>query len=234
MKEYISKFESLGTVDGPGVRAVVFTSGCPLRCVYCHNPETWDRSYGTLMESSELVSKIMRLYPYIKNGGVTFSGGEPLLSGEFLLEVARELKSYGLHLALDTAGSVIGDTTRELLALIDLVILDVKFTTEDGYKRYTGGSLERTLEFLSMLNDLNKDVWIREVVVPGINDSPEDIIALKELLSPYGCIKKIELLPFRKLCVPKYVSLGLDFPLSDVPEMDKARLSELEKLLNMD
>ena len=234
MQGYISKFESLGTVDGPGVRAVVFTSGCPLRCVYCHNPETQDPVGGRLTDKDELVARIRRLYPYIKDGGVTFSGGEPLLSAKFLCEVARELKADGIHLALDTSGAVINEDALALLDLCDLVLLDVKFVTDSAYKLYTGGSLCRTLEFLALCEERKKPVHIRQVTVPGINDNERDIIALRELLLPYTCVKKIELLPFRKLCLPKYEALGIPFPLSDTPEMDTERLSELSLLLNMD
>ena len=221
----------MGTLDGPGVRAVVFASGCPLRCIYCHNPDTWERSGGEPVDAKELAERIIRLYPYIKRGGVTFSGGEPCVQAEFFSELARLLKQGGLHIALDTSGAILNGATLELLGLVDLVLLDVKFTSEDDYLRYTGGTLSATLEFLSVLEERKLPTWIRHVVVPGINDTDGDIRRLGELLSPYSCIEKIELLPFRKLCLEKYGALGIPFPLRDTPEMNEARLSELEKAL---
>ena len=226
MTGYISKLETLGTLDGPGVRAVVFSSGCPLRCVYCHNPDTWES--GDEISETALAERIIRVYPYIKRGGVTFSGGEPCLQAEFFASLARILRERGLHIALDTSGAVMNDGVKELLSVTDLVLLDLKFTSEDDYLRYTGGSLSETLAFLDYLNEKKIPVWIRHVVVPGINDEKEDILRLRDILSPYACIEKTELLPFRKLCTEKYESLGIPFPLLETPEMDAEKLRELE------
>jgi len=221
----------MGTVDGPGVRAVVFAQGCPLRCDYCHNPDTWDKASGSLTDSQELAYKIIRYYPYIKNGGVTFSGGEPLLQAEFFIEVAKKLKEKGLHIALDTCGHADNPFVDELLRICDLILLDIKFTNEEDYKKFTGGSLNRTLEFLRKLERLKKDVWIREVVIPEINDSEENIVKLSEILKEFSIIKKVELLPFKKLCLEKYEMLGLTFPLKNTPEMNTQKLSELQEKL---
>lgn len=229
MTGYISKLETLGTLDGPGVRAVVFSSGCPLRCVYCHNPDTWES--GDEISETALAERIIRVYPYIKRGGVTFSGGEPCLQAEFFASLARILRERGLHIALDTSGAVMNDGVKELLSVTDLVLLDLKFTSEDDYLRYTGGSLSETLAFLDYLNEKKIPVWIRHVVVPGINDEKEDILRLRDIISPYACIEKTELLPFRKLCTEKYESLGIPFPLLETPEMDAEKLRELEALL---
>lgn len=231
MKGYIHSLQSLGTVDGPGVRAVIFSSGCPLRCIYCHNPDTWDMRAGSHCESDELAERIIRLYPYIKNGGVTYSGGEPCLQAEFFCELSKRLKDKGLHIALDTSGCVDNSDVDKLLGYIDLVLLDIKFTTEEDYKRYTGGSLDKTLRFLDKLEKLGKDTWIRHVVVPGMNDTEEDILRLRGLISPYSCIKKVELLPFKTLCIEKYKSLGIDFPLADTPQMDSESIDALKKIL---
>ena len=133
---YIHSLQSLGTVDGPGVRAVVFSSGCPLRCIYCHNPDTWRSEDGEQVSVGELTSKIKRLYPYIKNGGVTLSGGEPCMQAEFFTALIRELKAMGLHIALDTSGAVYNERVDELLSLCDLVLLDIKFTSEEKYRRF--------------------------------------------------------------------------------------------------
>lgn len=221
----------MGTVDGPGVRAVLFTEGCPLRCAYCHNPDTWEMKEESLVSSEEIAEKIIRLYPYIKNGGVTFSGGEPCMQSDFLYEVAVLLKEKNLHIALDTSGCILDESTKKLLSVTDMVLLDVKMTSEEDYERYTGGSLGKTVEFLSFLEDKGIEAWIRHVVVPGINDSEEDILRLKALLSPYKCITKTELLPFRTLCLEKYENMGIAFPLRDTPQTDGEKLKKLQELL---
>ncbi len=231
MKGYVHSLQSMGTVDGPGVRAVLFTEGCPLRCAYCHNPDTWEMKKESLVSAEKIAEKIIRLYPYIKNGGVTFSGGEPCVQSEFLYEVALLLKEKGLHIALDTSGCILDDSTKKLLSVTDMVLLDVKMTGEEDYKKYIGGSFVKTMEFLSYLEENGIETWIRHVVVPGINDSSEDITKLKEILSPYRCITKTELLPFRTLCLEKYENTGIEFPLKDTPQMDREKLKELQKII---
>lgn len=226
MKGKIHSIQSLGTVDGPGVRAVVFTSGCPLRCIYCHNPDTWEMR-GEEWDAKKLAEKLLRLYPYIKNGGVTFSGGEPCLQAKFLTELASFLKERGLHIALDTSGAVYSKDVDLLLDTVDLVLLDIKFTDDEAYKLNTGATLTQVVEFLDRLEEKGKDVWIRHVVVPDLNDSDDDIKRLAQLIKPYKCVKKTELLPFKKLCLEKYESLGIPFPLRDTPEMSAGRLAEL-------
>ena len=231
MTGYIHSLQSLGTVDGPGVRAVVFSSGCPLRCVYCHNPDTWVLKDGTPTEPSELAERIGRLYPYIKNGGVTLSGGEPCLQAEFFLELVQILHGMGLHVALDTSGAVTTDAAMRLVRECDLILLDVKFTTEERYKLYTGGTLSGAMSVLRECERVGRPVWIRQVTVPGINDTEADIDALAELLSPYTVIERAELLPFRRLCLEKYDSLAIPFPLRDTPAADAATVKALEDRL---
>ena len=231
MRGYVHSLQSLGTVDGPGVRSVVFLSGCPLRCVYCHNPDTWERQESQLTDAEELAARLLRFYSFIKNGGVTFSGGEPLLQAEFVTEVAERLKQEGLHIAIDTCGTPITAATERLLAVADLFLLDIKMTTEEDYKRYTGGSLAATMAFLDKLEQMQKDVWIRHVVVPGINDTEEDILRLAELIKGYTCIKKVELLPYKNLCLEKYKALNLPFPLEATPPMRAEEIAKLEKVL---
>jgi pyruvate formate lyase activating enzyme len=231
MKGYVHSIQSLGTVDGPGVRTVVFTEGCPLRCAYCHNPDTWERREEDLTEAKDLAEKILRLYPYIKNGGVTFSGGEPCLEAEFLTELARILKEKELHIALDTSGAVLNERVKALLSLTDLVLLDIKMTTEADYAKYIGSSFSSVLSFLDVLQAMGKPTWIRHVVVPSINDTEEDILRLKALLRGYTCIEKIELLPFKTLCLEKYKSLGTPFPLAGTPALSGESLEKLKKLL---
>lgn len=221
----------MGTVDGPGVRAVLFMQGCPLRCVYCHNPDTWEMKKGNLLSAEEVAEKIIRLYPYIKNGGVTFSGGEPCVQSDFLYEVALLLKERKLHIALDTSGCILDDSTKRLLTVTDMVLLDIKMTDEENYRKYTGTSLSKASQFLSYLEEQHIETWIRHVVVPGINDTQKDIIKLKEMLTPFSCITKTELLPFRTLCLEKYENLGIDFTLRETPQMNAKALEKLQKIL---
>ncbi len=228
---YIHSLQSLGTVDGPGVRAVVFAAGCPLRCIYCHNPDTRKMSDGTPTEADEIAARIFRLFPYIKDGGVTFSGGEPLLQAEFFTALSQRLKERGLHIALDTSGCVLNEGVMRLLDLVDLVLLDVKFDDEDAYFRNTGGSFLQTVAFLEELKRRNMPTWIRRVIIPNVNDTREDMLRLRELLSGYTNIERVELLPFRKLCLEKYQSLGIEFPLADTPEMSEAKIRELYEWL---
>jgi pyruvate formate lyase activating enzyme len=231
MKGYVHSLQSLGTVDGPGVRSVVFLSGCPLRCIYCHNPDTWDKKEAQLTDAKELSERLLRFYSFIKNGGVTFSGGEPLLQAEFVAEVTELLHKGGLHVAIDTCGAPMTPATERLTDIADLFLLDIKMTTEEDYKRYTGGSLEATMAFLNRLEEKGKDVWIRHVVVPGINDTEEDVLRLASLIKGYRSIKKVELLPFKNLCLEKYKALNIPFPLDGTPPMSADASEALEKVL---
>ena len=231
MKGYIHSLQSLGTVDGPGIRAVVFASGCPLRCIYCHNPDTWNMTEGTLTDANEIAEKIVKLKPFFKNGGVTFSGGEPLMQAEFFAELAGLLKKQGLHIALDTSGCIDNPSVDKLLEVTDLVLLDIKMTSNEDYQKYIGTDLERVMAFLDKLQKLGKEVWIRHVVVPGINDNQDDVLKLKDMLGKYTCISKIELLPFKNLCLEKYESLDIEFKLKDTNPMKNEEIEKLNNLL---
>ncbi len=231
MKGYIHSLQSLGTVDGPGIRAVVFASGCPLRCIYCHNPDTWNMTEGTLTDANEIAEKIIKLKPFLKNGGVTFSGGEPLMQAEFFAELAGLLKKDGLHIALDTSGCIDNPSVDKLLEVTDLVLLDIKMTSDEDYQKYIGTDLNRVMAFLAKVQKLGKEVWVRHVVVPGINDTPEDILKLKEMLKGYTCISKTELLPFKNLCLEKYENMGIEFPLKDTLPMTNEEIEKLNNLL---
>lgn len=225
----ISSVQTMGAVDGPGIRFVAFMQGCPLRCGYCHNPETWKINGGTEYTASELFDKIKRYKNYFgENGGVTFSGGEPFMQAEFVLEVIKKCKDSGIHTAVDTSGNILNE---ELINSADLVILDIKMTNEEDYKKYTGGSFKKTLEFLKLCEKYNKDVWIRQVIVPGINDNEENITCLADIIKEKSFIKKVELLPFKKLCSAKYQNLGIRFKFEDYPEADKECIERLTKLL---
>ena len=234
MKGIISGVQSLGTVDGPGVRFVVFAAGCPLRCAYCHNPETWEKR-GEEIEAEALAEKILRFKPYIKNGGVTLSGGEPLMQGEFFAALAAILKRENLSVALDTSGNYFDEHTEKLVDLCDLFLLDVKFDSEEDYRRFTGGSLKKTLFFLDMLKAKEKRVWIRQVVLEGINSGEEHAEKLKSILAPFkGAIEKTELLPFRKLCMEKYHRMNIRFPFENLVETSKITLDRMNAVLSAD
>lgn len=233
MEGYIHSVQSFSTVDGPGIRSVVFLGGCPLRCIYCHNPDTWTMVGFPRTEPSEIVGRLLRFKPYIKNGGVTFSGGEPLLQAEFVSECTELLHENGIHTALDTSGAIYNGDVSKLIDKIDMVLLDIKFTSQEDYEKYTRGSLKKTLLFLDELEKLNKPTWIRHVVVPGLNDTEQDIEKLKEIIKPYSAIiKRVDLLPFRKLCIEKYDKLELKFKLRDTPELDNDKLTQLKEILN--
>lgn len=219
MEGKISSILSMGTVDGPGIRTVIFFQGCPLRCAYCHNPETHDFNAGTLMTANDVFKKILPNMRYFKgNGGVTLSGGEVLYQAEFATELLRLCKTRHIHTALDTSGCILNDDVKKLLEYTDLCLLDIKMTSEEDYKKYIGGSLKNALEFLEYLDSIKMPVWIRQVIVPDINDTKENYRTLLELIKPYKCVEKVELLPFRKLCLEKYETMGLSFPLKDTRE----------------
>lgn len=233
MKASIDSIETFGLVDGPGIRTVIFFNGCNLRCKYCHNPEMW-RKKDENYTPEEIVEKVIRCKPYFKNkGGITFSGGEPLLHSEFIIEVAKILKKENIHIALDTAGYGNGDYDK-ILDYIDLVILDIKHTTREGLKNLTGGDIEKVEEFIKALNKKNKAVWIRQVIVPGVTDSLEYITSLAEYIKKINNIEKIEFLPYHHLGEEKYQVLNIPYPYKDKPEMDKDKCQKLyEKFIQI-
>lgn len=231
IKASIDSIETFGLVDGPGVRVVVFFNGCKLRCKYCHNPEMWTKKENNY-SPQELVDKIKRYKPYFKNnGGVTFSGGEPLLHSKFIIETAKLLKQENIHIALDTAGVGLGDY-EELLKYIDLVILDIKHTQPHGYKELTNLELDEVERFIQETNKQNKPVWIRQVIVPGIMDNYEYIDSLIEYLKHINNIERVDFLPFHRLGREKYITLGLEYPYEDKNEMDKEECNKLYKYFN--
>lgn len=227
----ISSFQSLGTVDGPGIRAVVFMQGCPLRCHCCHNPETWETDGGDEITADELFHKIIRCKSYFRNnGGVTFSGGEPLLQSDFLLEFLPKLKDEDIHIAIDTSGCVLNDKVKQVINFCDLVLLDFKYTNSDDHLKYTGMDIKKAEDFLSFLNQINKPTWIRQVIIPDINDNEVSLKKLALLKDNYRCIEKIELLPFRKLCIEKYSNLGINFPFKNIREATKEDIDNCKKI----
>lgn len=231
MEGRILSFESMGLVDGPGIRAVVFMQGCPLRCKFCHNPDSWECGAGQTISSEELFAKIQRFRPYFERsgGGVTFSGGEPLLQKDFVLEVFKKCKAAGIHTCLDTSGVGNGDY-EELLRYTDLVLYDVKAVDAEGYRSICGGNIDVTEKFQRALLKSGVETVIRQVVVPGINDSDEYMEKLKSYMKEkIPQAKAVELLPYHLMGLHKYKKLGLPEPLTGVPAMSKAKAQELHK-----
>lgn len=228
VKGSIDSIETFGLVDGPGIRTVVFLNGCNLRCKFCHNPEMWKKREFNY-DSIDIVKKVLRSKPYFKNGGgVTFSGGEPLLHIDFLLETCKELKKEGIHIALDTAGVGLGNY-NELLKYVDLVILDVKAINDEMYFSITGHkSLEDVSEFIRQLNNSGNDVWVRQVIIPDINDNLEYMDGLASYIKDnIKNVKKVEFLPFHRLGREKYIKLGIPYPYEDKDDMNKNKCDSL-------
>lgn len=228
----IHSFESMGAVDGPGLRFVVFMQGCPMRCVYCHNPDTWEFAGGEEYTPQQVVEKALRYAPYWKaGGGVTISGGEPMMQSAFCAEVFRLLREKGVHTALDTscAGEIAG--AKEVLKHTSLAMVDVKFLSEEAYREHCGGSFAQVEQFLRLTERMGVPLWVRHVVVPGLTDGEAQVAALGAYAKKFSNLEKIELLPFRKLCLPKYEQMGIPFPLLATPEADEAMVERLRKLL---
>ncbi len=227
----INSYQSLGAVDGPGVRFVVFMQGCNFKCKYCHNPETLSFKTENMISKDALVSKIERYKSFIfDKGGVTFSGGEPLCQAEKLIDVFKTLKEKGYHIALDTNGSILNDSVKKLLDFTDLVLLDLKMPDNDLYNEYTGFKLDHVMFFFRYLNEINKKTWIRQVIIKGVNDTLLNINFLKEI-KKYKNVEKIELLPFRKLCETKYQQMNIGFPMKKFDETDGDTIQKLYNLL---
>ena len=228
MKGRVSSLQSLGTVDGPGLRYVIFLQGCPLRCVYCHNPETWDPAGGREYAPEELVEKVLRCRAYFgEQGGVTVSGGEPLLQAPFVAELFRQLKEAGVHTALDTSGAGDLQQAAQVMDWTDLVLLDLKFPDEAGYRRYCRGSWAQTQAFAALAGEKRVPLWVRHVVVPGLNDSLKDLRAIKAQAESLPGFQKLEWLPFHNMCLEKYQQLGLPFPLEGTPALEDQDLAHL-------
>ena len=222
----------MSTKDGPGIRTVIFMQGCKLRCLFCHNPETWSEKYNLEISADDLLKRILKYKNYYgNNGGVTFSGGEPLLQPKFLTEILKKLKDFGIHTCIDTAGCGIC-SYEEILKYVDLVILDIKAITEDNYFKITGNKIDEYNKFLDTCKRMNKKLWLRQVIVPGINDTVEYINELKEYIKTIPNVEKVELLPYTTLGVKKYQELGIKYNLDNVPGMDNKKINELSDLLS--
>jgi pyruvate formate lyase activating enzyme len=232
MKGRVHSFESFGAVDGPGIRFIVFLQGCHLQCKYCHNRDTWSEEVGTWYETDEVIEKALRVKPYMdfsKGGGITASGGEPLLQVPFVTELFQKAKENGMTTCLDTSGSVeITDDVKKLLSLTDTVLLDIKHIDEEKCIKLTGHSNKNELAFARYLSDNGIDMWIRQVLVPTYTDDENDLKRTREFIDTLKTVKRVEVLPYHDFGKSKWIDMGLAYPLEGVPiptneQVDKAR-----------
>ena len=228
----VHSIQSLGTVDGPGVRFVVFLQGCHLRCKCCHNPDTWEMNSGKEMSPVEIFEKVKRYKEYFgTDGGITISGGEPLLQAKEAYELFKLCKDDGINTCLDTSGAVMNEDVKRLLSVTDRVLLDIKYADDESYRKNVGCAMKPVIEFLEYLNSLTIATTPRQVIIPTLNDSEESVLKLKKIREKHRCVDSVELLAFHKICESKYQNMGIDFPLSDTPEPTKEKMSSLSKII---
>ena len=230
---YIHSIQTFGTVDGPGIRFVVFFQGCPMRCQYCHNPDTWDMGDGKEKSVDEILEMFERNQTFYKTGGITATGGEPLQQMEFLIELFTKAKELGSHTCLDTSGFSFQDNERmkRLMAVTDLVMLDIKHMDEDAHIDLTGCSNHNVFAFAKYLDEIKKPVWIRHVVVPGITYEESQLIQFGEFLKTLSNVEKLEVLPYHTLGENKYEKLDMEYPLKGVPQLSKDEAVKAENII---
>lgn len=228
----IHSIETCGTVDGPGIRFVTFLQGCPLRCQFCHNPDTWDTKKGIEYTPENLVNEIIKYKSYMKfsGGGTTFTGGEPLLQADFVKECFELCKKNDISTALDTSGFIFNDKVKEVLNYTDIVLLDIKNFDPKVYKTVTGVALDNTLAFLNYIREKNIKTWVRYVLVPGLTDNTESISKLATHLKEYPNVSRIELLPFHKMGEYKWEELGYTYALKETLEPSRAQVDEVKSI----
>lgn len=233
MKGYIHSIETLGALDGPGLRIVIFFQGCPMRCKYCQNPDTWTMKDGILTDTKTLIRKIENYKPYFGLlGGVTVSGGEPFMQAEFLSDFLKSLKKRKIRTAVDTCGYYLSPAVKECLKHTDLVLLDIKHTVDVKHKKLTGKSLSNVLKFLKYCCSQRKKLWIRQVVIPGVNDTKKDLQRLARIVKNCKTVQKVELLPYHSMGEWKWKKLGKRYPLSGKMEPTPEKIRELQTLLS--
>lgn len=236
IKGRIHSIESFGTVDGPGVRFVVFMQGCPMRCLYCHNPDTWVFDGGKEISASQVIQKMLRNIEFYETGGITVSGGEPLAQMEFVTELFKLAKEHNIHTTIDTSGITFNKNNTKgidtLLEYCDLVMLDIKSLDKDQHLYLTGFDNKNPLELLNYLEERKKPVWIRHVIVPDITYNERSLKALGAFLKSYSCVERIEVLPYHSLGQVKYERLGIDYPLKDTPQLTKADAKRALDIIN--
>ena len=242
----ISRIQYFSTGDGDGIRTTVFMQGCNLRCAWCHNPETQPLDTAILnysedkrvlsgedITADELFKRILKdeVFYIESGGGVTFSGGEPLLQADFVRELFTMCHEKGIHTCLDTSGCILNERVHRLLDVTDRVLLDIKYTDENSYSEYVGCSMDKPLKFLDELEKRQIPTWIRQVIIPQKSDDEDNILRLRKIAQEHSCVDKIELLPFRKICQMKYDKLGIEFPFGNIPEPTKEKMEQLNRLL---
>ena len=238
MTGYIHSKESFGTVDGPGIRYVLFMQGCPLRCIYCHNPDTWQVGSGTPITVDEVIEEFNKNKPFYKKGGITVTGGEPLLQIDFLTELFKRAKSESIHTCIDTSGIVYNPQNKELtekldelLNYTDLVMLDIKHIDTKRHKNITGAGNENILGFAKHLEKANIPLWVRHIIIEGYTDKPEDLIALGEFIGKLKNLKALDVLPYHTMGVSKYKELGLAYPLEGMEALPVSKAIESKKYI---
>ncbi len=239
MQGRIHSLESFGTVDGPGTRFVVFVQGCPMRCAYCHNPDTWKMDGGTMMEPSEIIAQYEKNRPFYANsGGLTVTGGEPLMQPDFLIELFTLAKEKNIHTCIDSSGiafnpdsDVFMSKMDRLMELTDLVMLDIKHIDPEKHRELTQQPNENILKFAAYLDKKHVDMWIRHVVVPGITDDDKYLFALGYFIGQFGNLKALDVLPYHTMGEKKYENLGMEYKLKGVPAMDQTKLLEKKKVI---
>ena len=231
MKGYIHSFESFGTKDGPGIRFVLFLQGCPLRCLYCHNVDTWDlKDKKYMFTPEETMHEIKKVRGFIKSGGVTVSGGEPLMQPEYILELFKLCKEDGLHTAIDTSGYLLNGRIKEVLEYTDLVLLDIKQIDPEKYKALTSVSLKPTLDFLKYLSEINKPVWLRYVLVPGYTDNEKDLEAWAKFVSNFKNVERVDILPFHQMGGHKWKEVNKVYQLENVLAPTNEEVKKAEEI----
>ena len=228
---YIHSIESFGSVDGPGVRYLIFLAGCGMRCQYCHNPDTWDMKTGKPYTADELIEKATKYRTYWKSkGGITISGGDPLLQIDFVLDLCKKAKAEGIHVTIDTSGQPFTreepyfSKFKELMQYVDLILLDIKHIDDELHKKLTSHSNENILDMACYLSDIGKSVWIRHVLIPGITDDDVQLTKLRQFIDSLNNVEKVEVLPYHTLGVPKWKALNLPYELAEIEPPSQERL----------
>lgn len=241
MEGYVHSIENFGSVDGPGIRFVIFLSGCPLRCAFCHNPDTWDMQNGKKMGSDELIQKALRYRTYWKDtGGITVSGGEPLVQLDFLIELFEKAKEQGINTCIDTSGGPFQSTGtwfgkfQRLMQYTDLLLVDIKHIDEAEHIKLTGKSGKNILEMIEYLSDIHKPIWIRHVLIPGITDVDSYLFRMRDYIKKLKNVQRVDILPYHTLGVPKYKELGITYPLMGVQPPSESRVLNAKKILEVD
>lgn len=227
---HIHSIETFGAVDGPGVRFILFLQGCPLRCLYCHNPDTWNMQDGKVVSTEEIVENVLSYKNYIKSGGVTLSGGEPLIQHDFVLDLLKKLKEHNIHTAIDTSGAVPLTKCSDLIDNADMLLLDIKALDNELCTTITGQGNENALKILDYCEKTGKKIWVRHVMVPELTLDKTRLIKLANYLSSYTCIEKVELLPFHKMGEYKWEEINTDYKLRDTRQPENQEIENAKDI----